>query len=77
VPNAGTRRCGRGWRAAVETATVHLIAWLVEEHSFSPTDAYCLVSTCPDFRIKVYQRCKIGKLSYVAGVEVPKRYLLA
>jgi hypothetical protein len=24
----------------------------------------------------VYQMCKIGKLNYVAGAEVPKRYLL-
>ena len=40
-------------------------------------DAYCLVSTGLDFRVKVYQMCKIGKLSYVAGVEVPKRYVVA
>ena len=58
----------------MEAATVQLIAWLVEEHGFSPTDAYCLVSTCPDFRINVYQMCKVGKLSYVAGAEIPKRY---
>ncbi|MEC8928791.1 MAG: hypothetical protein VX705_06235, partial [Verrucomicrobiota bacterium] len=40
---------------AVDTATKHLIEWLVEEHNLAPTDAYCLVSTCPDFRINVYQ----------------------
>jgi hypothetical protein len=45
---------------AVETATVHLIDWLVSEYGFSATDAYCLVSTCPHFRINVYQMCKIG-----------------
>jgi acetamidase/formamidase len=67
----------RPLEVAVETATVHLIAWLVEEHGFSPTDAYCLISTCPDFRINVYQMCKIGKLSYVAGAEIPKRYIVA
>jgi acetamidase/formamidase len=50
----------RPLEAAVETATVHLIDWLVTEHGFSATDAYCLVSTCPDFRINVYQMCKIG-----------------
>lgn len=61
--------------AAVETATFHLMDWLISEFGFTPTDAYCLVSTCPDFRINVYQMCKIGKLSYVAGAEVPKRYL--
>jgi len=60
---------------AVETATFHLMDWLITEYGFSPTDAYCLVSTCPDFRINVYQMCKIGKLSFVAGAELPKKYL--
>jgi amidase len=60
---------------SVETATFHLMDWLVTEHGFSPTDAYCLVSTCPDFRIHIYQMCKLGKLSYVAGAQIPKRYL--
>src|SRR5262249_1684958 len=67
----------RPLEVAVETATVYLMEWLVEEYGFTPTDAYCLVSTCPDFRINVYQMCKIGKLSYVAGAEVPKRYVVA
>jgi amidase len=60
---------------AVETATINLMDWLITEHGFTPTDAYCLVSTCPDFRINVYQMCRIAKLSYVAGAEIPKRYL--
>jgi len=62
---------------AVETATINLMDWMITEHGLSPTDAYCLVSTCPDFRINVYQMCKIAKLSYVAGAEIPKRYLKA
>ena len=65
----------RPLEVAVETATVNLIDWLVSEHGFTPTDAYCLVSTCPDFRIHVYQMCKIARLSFVAGAEIPKRYL--
>lgn len=60
---------------AVETATIHLMDWLITEHGFTATDAYCLVSTCPDFRIHVYQMCRVGKLNYVAGAELPKRYL--
>ena len=60
---------------AVETATINLMDWLIAEYGFTPTDAYCLVSTCPDFRINVYQMCKFAKLSYVAGAEIPKRYL--
>jgi amidase len=67
----------RPLEVAVETATINLIDWLVTDHGFTPTDAYCLVSTCPDFRINVYQMCKIGRLSFVAGAELPKRYILA
>ncbi len=60
---------------AVETATTHLMDWLITDFGFTPTDAYCLVSVCPDFRINVYQMCRVGKLSYVAGAEIPRRYL--
>jgi acetamidase/formamidase len=67
----------RPLEAAVETATINLIDWLIGDFGFSPTDAYCLVSTCPDFRINVYQMCKIAKLMYVAGAEIPKRYIVA
>jgi acetamidase/formamidase len=65
----------RPLEVAVETATTHLMDWLITDHGLTPTDAYCLVSTCPDFRIHVYQMCKIGKLSFVAGAEIPKKYL--
>ncbi len=65
----------RPLEVAVETATVNLMDWLIADYGFTPTDAYCLVSTCPDFRIHVYQMCKVGKLNYVAGAELPKRYL--
>jgi amidase len=65
----------RPLEVAVETATVNLMDWLVSDYGFTPTDAYCLVSTCPDFRINVYQMCKLGKLNYVAGAEIPKKYL--
>jgi acetamidase/formamidase len=65
----------RPLEVAVETATFHLMDWLICEYGFTPTDAYCLASTCPDFRINVYQMCKIGKLSFVAGAEIPRRYL--
>ncbi|OWK46920.1 acetamidase/formamidase family protein [Fimbriiglobus ruber] len=66
----------RPLEVAVETATVNLMDWLITEYGFTPTDAYCLVSTCPDFRIHVYQMCKIARLSFVAGAELPKRYLV-
>ncbi len=67
----------RPLEVAVETATFHLMDWLIQEYGFTPTDAYCLVSTCPDFRINVYQMCKLGKLSFVAGAEIPKKYLVS
>jgi hypothetical protein len=59
---------------AVEAATVHLIEWLASEYGFRAADAYCLVSTCPDFRVAVYQTCKLAKSSFVAGAEILKRY---
>jgi acetamidase/formamidase len=65
----------RPLEVAVEAATVNLMDWLIADHGFTPTDAYCLVSTCPDFRINVYQMCRVGKLNYVAGAELPRRYL--
>ncbi|MFO0880843.1 MAG: acetamidase/formamidase family protein [Gemmataceae bacterium] len=70
-----TIHANRPLEVAVETATIQLMDWLITDHGFTPTDAYCLVSTCPDFRIHVYQMCKIGKLSFVAGAELPRRYL--
>ena len=68
-------QAARPLETAVDTATKHLMAWLIEEYNFSPTDAYCLVSTCPDFRINVYQMCDIAQLSFVAGAEIPRKYL--
>jgi amidase len=67
----------RPLEVAVETATINLMDWLIRDFGFTPTDAYCLVSTCPDFRIHVYQMCKLGKLNYVAGAEIPKRFVLS
>jgi acetamidase/formamidase len=61
---------------AVETATIHLMDWMIAEYGLSATDAYCLVSTCPDFRIHVYQMCRIRNLRPVAGAEIPKSYLV-
>lgn len=66
----------RPLEVAVETATIELMDWLIRDYGFSPTEAYCLVSTCPDFRIHVYQMCKLAKLNYVAGAEIPKRYIV-
>jgi acetamidase/formamidase len=66
----------RPLEVAVETATFNLMDWMITDYGFNATDAYCLVSTCPDFCINVYQMCKLGKLSFVAGAEIPKRYLM-
>jgi acetamidase/formamidase len=67
----------RPLEVAVETATYHLMDWLIRDYGLTPTEAYCLVSTCPDFRINVYQMCKIGKLAYVAGAEMPRRWVIS
>ena len=68
-------RAARPLEVAVDTATKDLISWLIDDYNFTPTDAYCLVSTCPDFRINVYQMCDIAQLSYVAGAEISRQYL--
>ena len=60
---------------AVQTAVFHLMDWMIQEYGFSPAEAYCLVSTCPDFRIHIYQMVKVGKLNFVAGAEIPSRYV--
>lgn len=65
----------RPLEVAVETATVNLIEWMITEHGFTPVEAYCLTSTCPDFRINVYQMYKLAKLNFVVGAEIGKRYL--
>jgi acetamidase/formamidase len=65
----------RPLEAAVETAVVNLMDWMVGDYGLSAEDAYLMVSTCPDFRINVYQMCRLHKLSYVAGAEIPLRYL--
>ncbi|MEO2048934.1 MAG: acetamidase/formamidase family protein [Pirellulales bacterium] len=70
-----TIRVARPMESAVRDATIDLMDWLVSEYEYSQADAYCFVSTCPDFRINVYQMCDIGKLSFVVGVEIPKLYL--
>jgi amidase len=68
-------RAARPLEVAVDNATKDLISWLVDDYGFTPTDAYCLVSTCPDFRINVYQMCDIAQLSYVAGAEISRQHL--
>jgi acetamidase/formamidase len=65
----------RPLEVAVETATVWLMEWLVEEWGMTMKEAYCLVSTCPGFRVNVYQMCKIGKLSFVAGAEIGREFV--
>ena len=69
-------QAARPLELAVDTATQHLMAWMTDEYGMSATDAYCLVSTCPDFRINIYQMVNMGSLSFVAGAEITK-YILA
>ena len=67
--------CAKPLEVAVKTAIANLMDWLITEHDYSPTDAYCLMTACPDLRVNVYQMCDMAKLSYVAGAELPRRYL--
>ncbi|MBK28855.1 MAG: hypothetical protein CMO77_08470 [Verrucomicrobiales bacterium] len=65
----------RPLETAIDKATQLLMEWLVDEFSFSQTDAYCLVSTCPDFRINVYQMLLATGMDFVTGAEIPRKYL--
>jgi amidase len=49
---------------------------VVRKFGFAPMGAYRLVSVCPDVRIYVYQMCKLAKLSFVAGAELLKQYVV-
>jgi amidase len=64
----------RPLESAVESAIFGLMDSLINEGGLSPTDAYCLVSTCPDFRIHVYQMLRPSRLHFVAGAELPEAY---
>lgn len=78
IEKPGSLICIHNYRPleiAVETATVQLMEWMMTDYGLSQADAYCLVSTCPDFRINIYQMCKIARLDFVAGAEIPKKYL--
>ena len=59
---------------AVDTATQHLMAWMTDEYGMSPTDAYCLVSTCPNFRINIYQMINMGKLQFCRRCRDDEKY---
>ena len=61
--------------AAVRSAFTNLLDWVVSEYGFSQREAYLLISGCPDTRINVYQMIDIPEMFYVAGVEIPLRYL--
>jgi amidase len=50
---------------------------VVNKFGFTPMAVYRLVSICPDIRIYVYQMCRLGKLSYVAGAGLLKSYVVA
>jgi peptide/nickel transport system substrate-binding protein len=52
---------------AVVTATVNLMDCPITEHQFLPSDAYCFVSTYPDFRIIAYLMCRLGNVNNVAA----------
>ncbi|HJN88881.1 MAG TPA: acetamidase/formamidase family protein [Verrucomicrobiota bacterium] len=68
-------QAARPLETAVDGATQLLMSWLVEEYSFTETEAYCLVSTCPDFRINIYQMLIATGMDYVAGAELPRNLL--
>ncbi len=60
---------------AVHRAITSLMRWMVEEYGVNAKDAYMLVSSSSEFRVKVYQMVKSPNLPYVVGAEIPRKYL--
>ena len=60
---------------AVTQAIVHMIEWLVEEHGFTPRQAYLHLSANPHCSIHVYQMVSFGPMCYTVGAAFPKRSL--
>ncbi|MBM3948847.1 MAG: hypothetical protein FJ312_06360 [SAR202 cluster bacterium] len=67
----------RPLEAAVESAIVNLMEWMVSEYGVSERDAYMHACINPEFRVNVYQMVRIGRLQYTVGAEIPKKYLIA
>lgn len=67
--------CAKPLEKAVRNAVENLLGWLVAEHGFGEREAYILFSTCPDFRLYVYQMVDIHGLLYTAGASLPSALL--
>ena len=67
--------CYRPLEAAVESAVVSLMEWIVKDYGVSPDEAYVHTTVNPDFRINIYQMVRISQIQYTVGAEIPKRYI--
>jgi acetamidase/formamidase len=67
----------RPLEAAVESAILGLMEWMVTEYGVSERDAYMHMCINPEFRVNVYQMVRLGRLQYTVGAEIPKKYLVA
>jgi acetamidase/formamidase len=65
---------GKPLESAVREAFLNLLEWIREDYGFGERDAYVFLTTCPDFRINVYQMVDIPGILYTAGAEIPKKY---
>ena len=61
--------------SAVSTSIDFLLQWLAEKTSLPLRDLYVVLSTCPDFRIDVYQMVDMPGISFTAGARFPKGML--
>lgn len=68
--------CDKPLEAAVTSAIIALMEWMVEEYSVDAREAYMHVTINPDFRVNVYQMVALGRIRYTVGAEMPKKYLL-
>jgi len=61
--------------SAVSTSIDFLLGWLAEKTSLPLRDLYVVLSTCPEFRIDVYQMVDMPGISFTAGARFPKGIL--
>ena len=68
--------CVKPLEEAVRGAVRNLMNWMKEDYGYDEREAYLLIGVCPGFRIHIYQMVPMSGLSYTAGAEIPKKYLI-
>jgi acetamidase/formamidase len=60
---------------AVENSIDYLMDWIRERSDLNARDIFMILSTCPDFKIEIYQMVDMPGISFTAGASLPKSLL--